>query len=1131
MRPLRLDMDGFTVFREPTTVDFTDADFFALVGPTGSGKSTVLDAICFALYGTVPRWGDRRGGIENALAPSAAEARVRLVFESAGARYVGHPGGPPRRQGQGHHRRTPGWSSCRPGFDLSPVRHRGRAADEPGQVLAGTPAEMDAGGARRGRPAVRAVHQLRGAAAGRVRRVPARQAGRAAGDPGQPARPARLRAGRRAGRRRASATPRPRSPRPAACSPASPAPTTPRSQAQADRSPRAQALVDEVERTCPRWRGPRAAGERAAAELAARGARDRRACRGAAAGRAWPACAEARPPPATRADAADAAVRPPRSARRRPGPSWPAAGDRTALTRLLDAHAERAPAAAGSPSWPPALAAADREHAKAAGRGRPPPAPRPRRRPQALGGAAAGDVEAAQTADRAASLRVHLVAGQPCPVCEQDGDAPCPPSSAPAVAAAAGASTPRPSRPPRRPPTRQSPDATGRCASVDRAPGRRPRPARAVAARLAALDAALDDAPTSSTVEAALRGHRRGRTAPRRPATEAVRAARQAARERGRPGPGHGRGAAARRVADVRRGPRRAGRARPAGRRPATTWSASWQALHDWAADRPMLSGGRDQRVPGRRPQTRRWPRSPTRSASGSSARSRRRARRSRRRPRPTGRRPRSAVERAEAAPRPGAGAARAGRAARPSSVAAHEREAQVAKALAQHLRADRFERWLLAEALDALVAGASRILRELSGGQYDLGHDKGEFFVVDHSDAGLRRGRAHAVRRRDLPGVAGPGAGPVRAARRAVHVVGQPGVDHARRGLRHARRRHPGHGRGDAGEPGRPRRPDGRRGHPRAALAERIPVRFEVSRDPRSDRPALGPRRPSTERDGAGSARWLRRTSGTRPTASRSRPPTAGPTGESTRPGPAPTSSCRAERVAPARRPPPEPRLPRHGAAGRRGPAHRRAASGPRRPTAASTPGVAASYAAGVVRCDLRRGSADVAGARVERGLFTPASSASDLVAGTVRYQVHRIASHRPPPAARGDPGPGCARWRPRSRPWPGRRRDPGARTRRRPAGGRRSAAPSATSCRAPWATSRPPGAVPAAGAVRSGRPAAGRASARPVFLLGTTWHRYTWYLRLPGPAGSPWAGVVRVECSADLARRRRRAGRPRPR
>jgi exonuclease SbcC len=72
---------------------------------------------------------------------------------------------------------------------------------------------------------------------------------------------------------------------------------------------------------------------------------------------------------------------------------------------------------------------------------------------------------------------------------------------------------------------------------------------------------------------------------------------------------------------------------------------------------------------------------------------------------------------------------------------AGHERDARTAKALAGHLRANNFERWLLAEALDLLVEGASGILRELSGGQYDLIHDKGEFFVVDHHDAGLRRG------------------------------------------------------------------------------------------------------------------------------------------------------------------------------------------------------------------------------------------------------------------------------------------------------------------------------------------------------------------------------------------------------
>ena len=87
MRPILLDMNGFASFREPTQVDFTDADFFALVGPTGSGKSTVIDAMTFALYGSVPRWG-RKGMVSLALAPTMARATVKLVFEIEDQRYV-----------------------------------------------------------------------------------------------------------------------------------------------------------------------------------------------------------------------------------------------------------------------------------------------------------------------------------------------------------------------------------------------------------------------------------------------------------------------------------------------------------------------------------------------------------------------------------------------------------------------------------------------------------------------------------------------------------------------------------------------------------------------------------------------------------------------------------------------------------------------------------------------------------------------------------------------------------------------------------------------------------------------------------------------------------------------------------
>jgi exonuclease SbcC len=87
MRPMRLLLDGFGTYRNETEIDFDGVDFFALVGPTGSGKSTVIDALCFALYGTVPRW-DNEKEVRNALAPSANACRVSLIFELAGQRYV-----------------------------------------------------------------------------------------------------------------------------------------------------------------------------------------------------------------------------------------------------------------------------------------------------------------------------------------------------------------------------------------------------------------------------------------------------------------------------------------------------------------------------------------------------------------------------------------------------------------------------------------------------------------------------------------------------------------------------------------------------------------------------------------------------------------------------------------------------------------------------------------------------------------------------------------------------------------------------------------------------------------------------------------------------------------------------------
>src|SRR3954452_2578414 len=55
-----VEMTAFGPFAGAQRVDFADlneAGVFLLTGPTGAGKTSVLDAICFALYGSVP--GDR----------------------------------------------------------------------------------------------------------------------------------------------------------------------------------------------------------------------------------------------------------------------------------------------------------------------------------------------------------------------------------------------------------------------------------------------------------------------------------------------------------------------------------------------------------------------------------------------------------------------------------------------------------------------------------------------------------------------------------------------------------------------------------------------------------------------------------------------------------------------------------------------------------------------------------------------------------------------------------------------------------------------------------------------------------------------------------------------------------------
>jgi exonuclease SbcC len=84
VRPLKLSLEGFTSFRDKIELDFSGLDLFAITGPTGAGKSSLIDAIVFALYGQVPRVGD---DYKQLISHGAERLSVLLEFGVGQERY------------------------------------------------------------------------------------------------------------------------------------------------------------------------------------------------------------------------------------------------------------------------------------------------------------------------------------------------------------------------------------------------------------------------------------------------------------------------------------------------------------------------------------------------------------------------------------------------------------------------------------------------------------------------------------------------------------------------------------------------------------------------------------------------------------------------------------------------------------------------------------------------------------------------------------------------------------------------------------------------------------------------------------------------------------------------------------
>ena len=197
--------------------------------------------------------------------------------------------------------------------------------------------------------------------------------------------------------------------------------------------------------------------------------------------------------------------------------------------------------------------------------------------------------------------------------------------------------------------------------------------------------------------------------------------------------------------------------------------------------------------------------------------------------------------------------------------------------------------------------------------------------------------------------------------------------------------------------------------------------------------------------------------------------------------------------------------------------------------PTAA----LCASYAAGVVCCCAA--GAHLVATVLRRGLFSVAPHASDILTRAGEYKAHYVTLKRASTpvitalsqslqhrlaevevdaasAARGASGGTSAP--------AGRHVFPGRHTMSGdsdllivdgPLRGRQHLPRALGYIKSHHATYLPPELNALVGALAPGQ-------RTPAFLMGTSWDRHSWYLRLPGPAGAPWAGVVRVECPAAL-------------
>jgi hypothetical protein len=171
--------------------------------------------------------------------------------------------------------------------------------------------------------------------------------------------------------------------------------------------------------------------------------------------------------------------------------------------------------------------------------------------------------------------------------------------------------------------------------------------------------------------------------------------------------------------------------------------------------------------------------------------------------------------------------------------------------------------------------------------------------------------------------------------------------------------------------------------------------------------------------------------------------------------------------------------------------------------------PGIAASYAAGLV---CLNGTARIADVTVERGLFSPAADAADIDSRHARYVARKAAGPAPDQLSLAlqqhlsEAEVRLALLFRASQPDADDLLFVDG-----PLRGRTHLDRTVGYVKTHHTTYLPPEQAAVVGALQPGQ-------RTPAFTMGTSWRRNSWYLRLPGAGDAPWAGVVRLECSADL-------------